>query len=94
MIRRFKTTTASVHDSQIDLSELNEVVYRDRGYFGAIAKGFAATMQRAVRGHPLEISDLLRNERSVVRELQENEYILWSKKYLMQEKFLLQLWKE
>ena len=63
LIRRFKTTTASVHDSQIDLSELNEVVYRDRGYFGAIAKGFAATMQRAVRGHPLEISDILRNKR-------------------------------
>ena len=63
LIRRFRTTTASVHDSQIDLSELNEVVYRDRGYFGAIAKGFAATMQRAVRGHPLEIRDILRNER-------------------------------
>ena len=63
LIRRFKTTTASVNDSQTDLSELNEVVYRDRGYFGAIAKGFAATMQRAVRGHPLEISDILRNQR-------------------------------
>jgi len=69
LIRRFKTTTASVHDSQIDLSELNEVVYRDRGYFGAIAKGFAATMQRAVRGHPLEISDILRNQRISIQRV-------------------------
>jgi IS5 family transposase len=75
LIRRFETTTASVHDSQIDLSELNEVVYRDRGYFGAIAKGFAATMQRAVRGHPLEISDILRNERiSIQRAPGERVY--------------------
>lgn len=69
LIRRFKTTTASVHDSQIDLSELNEVVYRDRGYFGAIAKGFAATMQRAVRGHPLEIGDILRNKRISIQRV-------------------------
>lgn len=63
LIRRFKTTTASVHDSQVDLSEENEVVYRDRGYFGAEAKGFAATMKRAVRGHPLGIKDIIRNKR-------------------------------
>jgi len=41
----------SVHDSQIDLSENGEVVYRDQGYFGAEPKGFDATMQRGVRGH-------------------------------------------
>ncbi len=35
LIRRFKTTIASRHDSYVDLSEKNEVVYRDRGYFGA-----------------------------------------------------------
>lgn len=63
LIRRFKTTTASVHDSQVDLSEENEVVYRDRGYFGAEAKGFAATMKKAVRGHPLGIKDIIRNKR-------------------------------
>jgi Transposase and inactivated derivatives, IS5 family len=63
LIRRFKTTTALVHDSQVDLSEENEVVYRDRGYFGAKAKGFAATIKRAVRGHPLGIRDIIRNKR-------------------------------
>ncbi|TQD25023.1 IS5 family transposase [Methanolobus vulcani] len=69
LIRRFQTTTASVHDSQVDLSEKGEVVYRDKGYFGAAAKGFAATMQRAVRGHPLGIADILRNERISVQRV-------------------------
>jgi len=69
LIRRFKTTTASVHDSRIDLSGKNEVVYRDKGYFGVIAKGFSATMQRAVRGHPLGIRDVLRNERISVQRV-------------------------
>jgi IS5 family transposase len=63
LIRRFKATTASVHDSQVDLSEENEVVYRDRGYSGANSKGYNATMKRAVRGHTLGIKDLLRNKR-------------------------------
>jgi IS5 family transposase len=69
LIRRFETTTAAVHDSRIDLSEENEVAYRDKGYFGVIAKGFAATMQRAVRGHPLGIKDVLRNERISVKRV-------------------------
>lgn len=69
LIRRFETTTASVHDSRIDLSEENEVVYKDKGYFGVIAKGFSATMQRAVRGHPLGIKDVLRNERISVQRV-------------------------
>jgi len=63
LIRRFKTTTASLHDFQIDLSEKNEVVYRDRGYFGAKSKGYDATIKRAVKEHLLEIRDILRNKR-------------------------------
>lgn len=43
LIRRICTTTASVHDSQIDLSGEGEIVYRDRGYQGAECKGFNAT---------------------------------------------------
>ncbi|MDG6217831.1 MAG: transposase [Candidatus Thermoplasmatota archaeon] len=31
LIRDYEVTTASVHDSEIDLSEQDEVVYRDRG---------------------------------------------------------------
>jgi IS5 family transposase len=63
LIRDIETTTASLHDSQIDLSEEGEVVYRDKGYFGAPAEGYDATMKRATRGHPLSIGDELRNKR-------------------------------
>jgi len=63
MIRDIETTTASVHDSQVDLSNPGEVVYRDKGYFGAPAEGYDATMKRATRGHPLDIRDEMRNKR-------------------------------
>ena len=62
-IRRFDTTTASVHDSQIDLSQKGETVYRDEGYFGTTP--FASmdkTMKRAVRGKPLSEKDKRRNK--------------------------------
>jgi Transposase and inactivated derivatives, IS5 family len=63
LIQAIDVTTASTHDSQIDLSEDGEVIYRDRGYFGAETKGFNATMQRGVRGHPIGIRDIFRNAR-------------------------------
>ncbi len=63
LIRDVETTTASVHDSQIDLTKPGEVAYKDKGYFGVASKGFSATMRRAVRGHPLNIRDILRNKR-------------------------------
>jgi IS5 family transposase len=63
LIRELETTTASIHDSQVDLSTEGEVVYRDKGYQGAEANGSAATMKRAARGHPLSIRDQLRNRR-------------------------------
>jgi len=69
LIRRFETTVASVHDSQVDLSEEGEVVYRDKGYFGVEAKGFAATMQRAVRGKPLNFRQIMRNDRISVQRM-------------------------
>ena len=63
LIREFKVTTASVHDSQVDLSNPGEVVYRDKGYFGVKPRGYDATMKRAVRNNPLTIRDKLRNQR-------------------------------
>jgi IS5 family transposase len=63
LIRELETTTASVHDSQVDLSKKGEVAYRDRGYQGAVAKGYSATMKRGARDHPLGIMDKLRNLR-------------------------------
>ena len=63
LIRRIETTTANVHDSQVDLSKEGEVVYRDRGYQGAKCRGYNATMKRGARGHPIGIRDKLRNMR-------------------------------
>lgn len=51
------------------------MVYRDRGYFGAEAKGFAATMNRAVRGHPLEIKDIIRNKRISSKRVSGKEFM-------------------
>jgi len=63
LIRDLETTTASVHDSRVDLSREGEVVYRDKGYFGVEPRGYSATMRRGVRGRPLGIRDRLRNRR-------------------------------
>ena len=62
LIRSLQTTTEFMI-ARFDLSEKGEVVYRDRGYFGAEPKGFNATTQRGVRGHPIGIRDILRNKR-------------------------------
>ena len=63
LIREYKTTTASVHDSQVDLSNEGEVVYRDRGYSGAACNGYNATMKKGARGHPIGVQDKIRNKR-------------------------------
>ena len=63
LVRGLEVTTASVHDSRVDLSLPGEVVYRDRGYFGVEPRGYDATMRRATRGHPLSVWDRLRNRR-------------------------------
>jgi len=63
LIRELEATAANVHDSQVDLSEPGEVMYRDKGYFGVKSRGWDATMKRATRGHPLSIWDKLRNKR-------------------------------
>src|SRR5512136_1626591 len=57
LIRAIETTTASVHDSQVDLSREDEAIYRDKGYFGAPARGNPVTMWKATRGHPLSSWD-------------------------------------
>src|SRR5512137_2111199 len=61
LIRAIETTTASVHDSQVDLSKECETIYRDKGYFGAPARGNPVTMWKATRGHPLDSWDRRRN---------------------------------
>jgi len=63
LIRDLETTSASVHDSRVDLSREGEVVYRDKAYFGVKPRAHDASMTRGVRGHPLSIWDRLRNTR-------------------------------
>ena len=63
LIRCMETTTASVHDSRVDLSLPGEVVYRDKGYQGVEPRGWNASMRRGARDHPLCIWDRLRNRR-------------------------------
>lgn len=63
LIRAVDASSASVHDSRVDLSEPGDVVYRDKGYFGVTPRGFDATMRRGVRGHPLCEADKSRNRR-------------------------------
>jgi len=53
LIREIETTAASLHDSQGDLSTQGEVILRDRGYFGALAKGDDFTMKRRTTEFPL-----------------------------------------
>jgi IS5 family transposase len=61
LIREIRTTTAKLHDSQIDLSTEGEVVMRDRGYFGAKANGIDFTMKRRTTDAPLDELDKERN---------------------------------
>ena len=61
LIREIETTTASLHDSQVDLSTEDEIVLRDRGYFGAEAKGIDFTMKRRTSEKPLDELDKERN---------------------------------
>jgi len=61
LIRSIEPTTASLHDSQVDLSAEGEAILRDKGYFGVPAKGIDFTMKRATAEHPLEDIDKLRN---------------------------------
>ena len=65
LIQHIETTTANVHDSQVNLSEKGNVIYRDRRYQGAKCKGYSAAMKRGARGHPhpIGIWDKLRNMR-------------------------------
>ena len=63
MIVNYSMTTASLHDSQIDLSIPGIVNYKDKGYFSVDGRGIDATLDRAVRGHKLPIQSIRRNIR-------------------------------
>ena len=76
LIREIETTPASMHDSQIDLTQSGEVTYRDRGYFRGKCKGHNATMNRATRDHPLKIRKKLKNKRITrKKKLPKNDHM-------------------
>jgi len=61
LIRDIETSTASLHDSQVDLSIPGVPVFRDKGYFGVNAKGIDYTMKRRTTDLPLSELDKERN---------------------------------
>lgn len=63
LIREFVVTTASLHDSQVDLSSPGIPCYKDKGYAGGYCKDINATMDKASRDHPLTIEQTRRNLR-------------------------------
>ncbi|MCK9442237.1 MAG: hypothetical protein M0Q13_12565 [Methanothrix sp.] len=58
-----RSTTASVHDSQVDLGIEGTPRDSDKGYDGAKTRGYDAAMKKATRVHKLGIREILRNRR-------------------------------
>ena len=59
----YAVTTASVQDSQIDLSIPDVVNYKDMGYFGVEEREIDATMDRSLKGYGLPVESIRRNMR-------------------------------
>jgi len=78
LIREIETTTASPHDSTVNLVKKGDgTAYRDRGYFGTpLPKGVEdKTMQRAVRGRKLNGGQQRRNRAiSRIRSMGERPF--------------------
>jgi len=65
LIRDYEVTTASLHDSQIDLVQKNDIAaYRDKGYHGTqLAQGIIDhTMKRATKNKKLNGGEQKRNK--------------------------------
>ena len=63
LIREFVIKTASVHDSQVDLSIPRIPCYKDKRYAGDYCRDINATMDRTSTNHPLTIEQVRRNLR-------------------------------
>jgi len=89
LIRDIETSTASLHDSQVDLSIPGVPVFRDRGYFGVKAKGIDFTKKRRTTDRPLDELDKERNHLiSILRSPGERPHavikrVFWSGKVLV-----------
>ena len=58
MRHNYAVITASVHDSQIDLSIPGIVNYKDMGYFGVEGRGIDATMDKSLNGYKLTVESI------------------------------------
>ena len=67
IIANYAVTTASAHDSKIDLSIPGIINYKDKGYFGVEGRGIDATMDRSLKGYRLPVESIRRNMR-ITRE--------------------------
>lgn len=78
LIRSIKTTSASPHDSTVNLvNKKDKIAYRDKGYFGTpVPKGVIdKTMKRATRGRKLNGGEQLRNKSiSKIRAIGERPF--------------------
>jgi len=63
LILNFQLTAANIHDIKINLCQIDEVDYKDRGYFKRKYRQYNGSMTRSVRDHPLIIWEKLRNKR-------------------------------
>ena len=63
LIKEFVVTTASLHDSKIDLGIPGIPNYRDKGYSGTKTRGRDGTMDKAARNRPLTAVQVWRNKR-------------------------------
>jgi IS5 family transposase len=71
LIEELAVTTASTHDSNIDLANEDDIIYRDKGYTGSITKAKGnGTMKRRKK---LTIKEKLRNKR-IQRKRAEGEH--------------------
>ena len=78
IIEKLSVTFANLHDSQIDLSLLGIICYRDKGHFGSDCSGINCTMDRTVRGHPLPVKSIRMNLRiSRIRSMVEHPYAIF-----------------
>ena len=80
------TTTASLHDSQVDLSRKDETVCRDEGYFSVQPHASRdKTVHHGVRGHLLSIREK-RRDRAImrVRALVERPFTVIKREYMME----------
>ena len=82
LIKEFVVTTASLHDSQVDLSTPGIPCYKDGGYSGCYCKDTNAIMDRASRNNPLTVEQIRRNLRITGRSYP------WDRKYSVMKRIM------